>query len=222
MALNMIGESRYAAERPGYEACDVYFRHLYTEILSQHDWSFARRMRVLNPIYEEPDLIVGDDGYIAQPDDENENDGSDEETKPAPTAWKLPVDCLRVVELRGLKNWRIYGREVHTEGEVPSDGKVECIYTSSSLSDDGQLPELARGFAQILTLRLASALAAAVKHDNNLSMAFLNLAKDAFDRAAVLDTQQDNSNDQHPLKYMLENNDLTQSNNQSWAIHFQE
>lgn len=197
MALNMIGESKYSAERPGYEACDVYFRHLYTEILSQHDWSFARRKRILKEIATQENLDIDEEGYL---------EDKETSTKTTEKAWRLPVDCLRVVEMRGLKNWRIYGRDVYCEGEEPESGKVECIYTSSSLSDDGQLPELARGFAQVLILRLASALAAAVKHDNQLSMGFLNLAKDAFDRAATLDTQQDNSNDQHPLQEILKNN----------------
>lgn len=210
MALNLIGESKYAADRPGYEACDVFFKNLYTELLSKHDWSFARRIRELPPIVPEELRKVDENGDLVKEPDSS-----------SPVCWRLPVDCLRVVEMRGIKNWRIYGRDVYCEGEKPPTGaSIECIYTSSSLSDDGQLPEIARGFVSILVYRLAACLAAAVKNDQSLSLQFVQLAQDAFQSAIVLDTQQDNSNDQHPLQEILSRNIFNSNlqDNQLWGI----
>lgn len=173
MALNAIGKANYAHGTPGYEACNLYFAPLMGELLSRHDWSFARRRVVLKA------------------NDEGE--------------YKLPSDCLRIVELSGLRNWNIYGEHIRPEQGAVPNSEVVMIYTSSQLADRGELPDRARMFAQALIMRLAAALAAAVAHDDRKSEHFLNVAQMELRNAMTLDTQQDNSNDQHPLNRMLQN-----------------
>lgn len=173
MALNAIGKADYAGGTPGGEACDLYFGHVYAELLSKHDWSFARRIVT---------LAADDEGR-----------------------YTIPPDCLRIVELVGLRNWRIYGTKIHPELEAEAEGRVEIIYTSSQLADRGELPDRCRAFIQAVVLKLAATLAAAVAHDDRKSDLFEGLALRALREAMTLDTQQDNSNDQHPLNRMLDN-----------------
>ena len=119
--------------------------------------------------------------------------------------WLMPCDCLRVIELRGLNNWRIYGGHLCAEDDAVADGEVVMVYTSSQLADRGELPDTMRMFARALILRLGGALAAAVVHDQRLSGWLMQEAEGARQEAMRLDTQQDNSNDQHPLTGMLGN-----------------
>lgn len=118
--------------------------------------------------------------------------------------WGIPVDCLRIVELRGLRNWRVYGQKLRAELGATPEGDVEMIYTSSQLADRGELPDRQRAFAQALVMRLASALASAVTHDDRKAAYFSQEARMALHHAMTLDTQQDNSNDQHPLNVLME------------------
>lgn len=120
-------------------------------------------------------------------------------------AYRVPPDCLRIVELTGLRNWRIYNEHIcPEEGAVP-EGDVVIVYTSSQLADMGLVPNRVPMFARVLVLRLAAALAAAVSHDDKKSEYFLSMAHRELLEAMTLDTQQDNSNDQHPLNMMISN-----------------
>ena len=85
------------------------------------------------------------------------------------------------------------------------EGDVVIVYTSSQLADMGLVPNRVPMFARVLVLRLAAALAAAVSHDDKKSEYFLGMAHRELQEAMTLDTQQDNSNDQHPLDMMIYN-----------------
>lgn len=123
--------------------------------------------------------------------------------------WRVPPDCLRVVELEGLRNWRIYGGRIVEEGDVQGSGRVVCVYTSSECADTGEVPERARVFARALALELAGSLAGAVAHDRQLEVQYRGQARVALGEAMVLDTQQDNSNDQHPLVELMSHGVIT-------------
>ena len=120
--------------------------------------------------------------------------------------WRLPDDCLRIVEMRGLKNWRKYGRLVQSEGwQRPADGVVECVYTSNELAGTGELPdEIQPEFTKAVVYWLASNLAVPVTNDHRLRVQLEEEGRAWLEKAATHDVQQDSSNDQDPLKGLLD------------------
>lgn len=170
MALGLVGESEYVADSKEWRACELYLPLVYGELLAVHDWSFARRYKVLE---------AGEFGYA------------------------LPDDCLRVVELSGLDNWRICGRHVRNEGEG-AQGEVAIFYVSNSLSRRGDVPDTQPRFARALYTRLGACLAVPVAGDQNLRGALEQEAQMLLAEAVTDDVRQDGSNDQHPLSRMMQ------------------
>ena len=119
--------------------------------------------------------------------------------------WRLPDDCLRIVELQGLRNWRKYGRLVQAEPRaLPPSGRVVAVYTSNELALTGELPDdVQPEFTQAVVYWLAGKLAVPVRNDHQLRVQLEQEARVWLDRAATHDIQQDNSNDQDPLGRML-------------------
>lgn len=212
IALHYVGEQTYAPERPAYASCELFWRPCYLEILAVHDWSHARRRRTLRPrtVYAD-NLDPAPADSAAQRHDIGALTADND--RPTVTAWRLPVDCLRVVELSGLDRWRIFGRDVIPEGAggAGGGGEVAVVYTSSALGDDGQLPDIAVGFCDALSLLLASKLAMSLKHDRDMAGQLMAMYSESLERAIVIDVRQDGSNDQHPLEEMLSRNIISGS-----------
>lgn len=227
-ALNLIGEHCYAPDRPSYDACEIYWQPCYLQLLQTHDWAHARRRRLLRTMLVYADTLepyVADDVADKYTDAQVEAGNVEEETRAVIHSWRIPVDCIRVVELYGLRHWRIYGRNIISEdvnrraGQPPTstdtdaDGAADvwAVYTSSSLGDDGQLPDIAVSFCEALTYLLASRLALSVRHDDNMAASMYQLYEGSRQRAIDIDVRQDGSNDQHPLEGILARNIMRRS-----------
>ena len=116
--------------------------------------------------------------------------------------YELPPDCLRIIELRGLRNWRKYGRMIRPESQDNSQG-IELIYTSSSLANRGEVPEEVPEFVRALVTQLAACAAIPICNDAQRAQGLMREAREKCYQAMTHDTQQDNSNDQHPLDRIL-------------------
>ncbi len=173
MALRLMGTADYVKDSPGYNACELYFSQALHELLAAHDWSFARRRKVL----------AKDEGG----------------------QFIIPEDCLRVIELEGLKNWRKYGKRIRVEGDEVPGKEVAMIYTTSSMANRGEIPDNVPEFARALVVRLAAYIAPSVANNPGLRVGFEREAQEVLNMAMTHDTQQDNSNDQHPLAGLLDN-----------------
>ena len=171
MALRLMGQSDYVKDSPGYNACELFFSQALYELIAAHDWSFARRRKVL----------ARDEGG----------------------QFIIPDDCLRIIELEGLKHWRVYGQRIRVEGDEEPDGDVVLVYTSSSMANRGEIPDGLPEFARALVVRLAAYICPSVANNPSLRINFEREAQEVLDRAMTHDTQQDNSNDQHPLEGLL-------------------
>lgn len=125
-----------------------------------------------------------------------------------PTGWVLPDDCLHIVELRGLRHWRLYGRVIVQEGEESPDNDVEVVYTSSAVLEQETVPDDMPDFSQCLVLYLAAAICGCVSGDEDKRQELLSRAELVLREAMLVDATQDASNDQHPLERLL-NNSIT-------------
>lgn len=119
--------------------------------------------------------------------------------------YALPVDCLRVVELSGLSHWRLMGRSVVPETDAYTTGAVELVYTSSEMLEAETVPVDMPDFGQVLVLHLAASLCGCVSGDEGKRQELLGRAETVLRMAMLEDAQQDASNDQHPLRRMLDN-----------------
>lgn len=124
-------------------------------------------------------------------------------TKNEEGEYEIPFDCIRIVQLRGLRNWRIYGTMIRPDSPYDIEGEVEMIYTSNCMSNRGEVPDTVPEFVHALVARLAGYLAAALAANQQLRLAMEQECEVWLDRAMTHDTQGDNSNDQHPLKGLL-------------------
>lgn len=115
--------------------------------------------------------------------------------------YPLPADCLRIVEVQGVRTWRKYGRMLRTEHETRGD--VVLIYTTSSPANRGEVPEEVPEFVRALVLRLAASIAVPVSGDQRVAQGLMQESKNQMYLAMTHDTQQDNSNDQHPLERII-------------------
>lgn len=116
--------------------------------------------------------------------------------------YELPADCLRIVEIEGLRKWRKYGRMVRNEagGNSPD---IVLVYTTSSLANRGEVPEEVPEFVRALYTQLAAYIAVPICNDSQRAQGLLKEARELTYAAMTHDTQQDNSNDQHPLDRIL-------------------
>ena len=116
--------------------------------------------------------------------------------------YELPPDCLRIVEVRGVSRWRKYGRMLRPENQDVHP-EIELIYTSSSLANRGEVPEEVPEFVRALVTRLAAYVAVPICNDPQRAQGLMREAREQCYQAMTHDTQQDNSNDQHPLDRIL-------------------
>lgn len=121
--------------------------------------------------------------------------------------YKLPEDCLRVVQLRGLRNWSICGKYIVNDGQYEPEGVV-IFYTSNMLAQHGDVSDVQPFFVELLVLSLASYLAVPIGSDQNLRLSLEQEYKMKLDSFITEDTRQDGSNDQHPLQELM-NNSIT-------------
>lgn len=119
--------------------------------------------------------------------------------------WKLPVDCLSIVELSGLRHWRKYGECIVPEVDGWCDGEVWAVYTSSECVARGYIPDDMADFAQAFIYHLAASICGCVSGDEAKRQELLERAEFVLREAMWLDAKQDASNDQHPLMSLMNN-----------------
>lgn len=116
--------------------------------------------------------------------------------------YELPADCLRIVEVIGLRSWRKYGRMIRPESGGNSTD-IELVYTSSSLANRGEVPEEVPEFVRALYTQLAAYIAVPICNDPQRAQGLMREARELTYAAMTHDTQQDGSNDQHPLDRIM-------------------
>ena len=126
-----------------------------------------------------------------------------------PDGWLLPEDCLKVVELTGLRCWRKYGEVIVPESDRMTATDVCLVYTSSEPVAEGCIPDDMPDFAQALIFHLAASIIGCVSGNEQKRQELLEKAESVLREAMLADAVQDASNDQHPLE-MLMNNSITQ------------
>ena len=117
--------------------------------------------------------------------------------------FSLPVDCLSIVDLEGLRHWRKFGAELVPEVDGWENGEVSLVYTSSEAVARGIVPDDMPDFAQALIYHLAASVCGCVSGDEAKRQELLGKAESVLREAMWLDAKQDASNDQHPLERLM-------------------
>ena len=112
----------------------------------------------------------------------------------------LPEDCLKLLKVEAGR-WRMAGREVVCE-EAPSLLQVRFLSNDVALAE--MLPDHEPLFVEAVKCLLASKVAATVTGKPQNVGVFLELYRGYVADALYHDVSQRGSNDQHPLKDILE------------------
>lgn len=114
--------------------------------------------------------------------------------------YSLPPDCARIVELRGLRNWRRFGDRIEPE-DVSRErmGEIVLVYSTSSLARRGEFPEGHPLVLEGMVRLLAAYCAVFVQSDHQLRLALEAEARSLLAEAMLSDSRQDASADQNPL-----------------------
>lgn len=183
-ALNLLGEVNYKKHTAVDGVCAREYPDAVRLANSMANWSFARTKRVLAPL-----STKSHDGIFC---------------------YNLPADCLRVLEVRDtvnqtkVRHYSIYGRTLEVDGH-PTDN-ITLVYTSDLLACREDLPDEAPLFCQYVIHLLAAKIAPTVTGNLQLASQLTAEAQAYMHQALTADRQQARSNDQHPLKGLLENN----------------
>lgn len=182
LALAKLGEANYKQ----HTGTDGICLRLYPEAVrtanAMAHWSFARTKRTLSPL-----------------------------SAPAVDSvftYNLPADCLRVIavldtrSLRKVAHFSIYGRTLHVNGH--DSGNITLEYTSDIIACREDLPDEAPLFCQYVVTLLAEMICPTVTGDLTLQQRLKQEARQQLYEALTADRQQTRSNDQHPLKGILE------------------
>lgn len=124
-------------------------------------------------------------------------------TKSSSGVYPLPEDCLRLLKT-SISSYSLIGRDVVQEGR-PHDEKIDITYISNDIARSETFPETEPLFIKAITLMLASKIAMKLSSSPDLSMALDMQAKTAIRQALHHNVVQSQSNDQHPLRTILNN-----------------
>lgn len=183
-ALNLLGEINYKKHTATDGVCVREYPDAVRLANSIANWSFARTKRVLAPLAPK-----NADGIFA---------------------YNLPADCLRVLEVRDtatqikVRYYSIFGRILEVYGH--SSDNITLVYTSDLLACREDLPDEAPQFCEYVIYLLAAKIAPTVTGNIQLAAQLNAEATQRMHAALTADRQQARSNDQHPLKGLLENN----------------
>lgn len=111
----------------------------------------------------------------------------------------VPEDCLKLLKVEA-RHWRMAGRTVICE-ECPS--RLQVRFLSNDLALAESLPDNEPLFVEAVMCLLASKVATTVTGKPQIVTVFLELYRRYADEALHHDVSQRGSNDQHPLKDIL-------------------
>lgn len=148
-ALAAIGEDSIRDFSDGNKRarmCDVFYDVTRDYILSQFDWPFARRQKVLQKLAEPQDWTP--DGVYS---------------------YALPVDCHQPLDLwpeGSMQNFEVRGEELYCENDVEvSQIPVVLVYTSVALDPT----KFSSQFSQLLAMALAVRICPSITQDKELT-----------------------------------------------------
>ena len=194
-ALEKLGEREYveetATEDPVRRAYDVVVRRCN----ARFKWSFCR--------------VTGRELGVKERDEEGWRRGYYVE---------LPDDCMVVEAVRRESGEKVrhseFGidperrqRVVFVEG-VGKDSKLYLDYIADIVTLGGVLPDSAPYFCEGVICELAGELAISIVSNAELAAAYKAEARENLQRAIDMDARQWKSNDQHPLRGIMERNIL--------------
>lgn len=175
-AMACLGDLEYVVGAPTQKACDVVYKGVLQEACAYYNWSFTRRRVVVRA--EEGEVVGG------------------------MRVFRLPADCMKVVEVRGGDGRRVLEPEMGAEGlllPVDEVDEVVVAYHADLLGDLGVLDEgRAALFVEGVVRLLASKVAMALTSNMELGVMLRQEAEGYFGRAILMDKQQDWSNAKEP------------------------
>lgn len=174
-SLHKLGDREYYRDTPSGKECDLWFPVVLHEALMFGAWSFASKEVMLHP--------ASDNEFV------------------------LPVDCVRVLYV-GAPLYRILERRIKITPVgyfPPHEGRLPVRYLSNDMAKEERLPEQEPLFCRGVMLLLAARIAPKLTSEAQLAMVLeaeaTNVLRDALHRDAI----QQCSNDQHPLRDILNN-----------------
>lgn len=157
-ALVLLGDSPISSfddGGAGATALANLYESTYTDLLTSHHWRFARKMLDLSKKSSSP--LFGYD-----------------------SAYALPSDCLRIIQLESGMNYEVVGDELHTDD---ASAQLKYIYRV----DEGDIPPY---FEQLVQFQLAAVASLAVTDRTNLYQTMAAEADRQFQKAAGVDSQE--------------------------------
>ena len=174
-AMACLGDAEYVTGAPSERVLEVHYGAVLQEACARYNWSFTRRRAVVRG---EGEAVGG------------------------MRVFKLPLDCMKVVEVRGMEGRRVLEPEMGAEGlllPVDEAGEVVVVYHADLLGDVGVLGEgRCALFCEGVVRLLAGKAAMALTSNMELGLMLLQSADGYFCRAILADKQQDWSNAKEP------------------------
>jgi hypothetical protein len=110
------------------------------------------------------------------------------------TAYQLPTDCIKVVEVAGFTAWKIEGRMLY----LPSGGSPAIAYVYK-MSDESLMDPLLR---RAIAMRLASGVAVRLKGSQETATACFRKWQDAIAEAIHKDAVEGNIDRVWPMEFV--------------------
>lgn len=167
---------------PSERVCEVAYKPTLQEACAWYNWSFTRRYAQLK--------------------------GEVYEGVPGKYVFKLPGDCVKVVEVKGLDGRMVREPEMCADGLLLPQGEGDCVvlaYHCDLLGDMSVLDEARVSlFTAGVVCLLASKVAMPLTSNKQLADAMRQEAGDYFYKAILQDKQQDWSNARSPQAMLRE------------------
>ncbi len=152
-ALTMLSTSRISDLTDNLENArkvNAIYDMSRNEILSEHNWNFARKQATLSLLSETPP--VGNYSYVYQ----------------------LPSDAIRVIRMKNDTNFAIYGKKLYTNSDTAN---IEYI---CEVTDSGQFSaHFAKALASKLAMELAYGITQSSTQTQLMSANYTRVLKEA-------------------------------------------
>lgn len=151
VALSLVGSNQirsFNESNTRSSMCKVFYNSELLYLLSDHDWSFARRYSTLNKL-SDPSVPKNWAGFAS------------------------PADCLVVRSMDSIpskKTWEMFG-DIIAAPDIGTETR-SIIYTSNS----PEIAFFTRPFIEVLQYALASKLAMGLAKDFNMSATYADMA----------------------------------------------
>lgn len=225
-ALMRLGEREYKQGSAVYEPARIFFPVAMREANARHNWSFARRLFVpLRPLakheHHGAHAVNAPERHEKAPRDHVGHHCPREHEKRREGAFKcvfvVPEDCLRIIGLydkgfRKVDTWHL-GVDPDTQQRViyaPEAAEPRLTYVADLVAAGGCIPDHAPLYCAGVVSLLAARLAPAILGNEQIGQQLQAEAERYLQEAILQDRRQDASNDQHPLRSILERDILSE------------